>query len=172
MNLYHGTDLNSAKSICNNQIDVAIGSKHVDFGQGFYTTDDATQAKKWAKRKARFRNGRAALVTVLFDEKKAASYIERFSDDLRWGQFIVNNRNGPKYISGVSFKENNLDARYHITCGRIADIEVVDVANELRSIRKPLESVERIFNKDYPMQYVFHTDFALTFIFGIKYRIL
>ena len=79
MNLYHGTDLNSAKSICNNQIDVAIGSKHVDFGQGFYTTDDATQAKKWAKRKAKFRNGRAALVTVLFDEKKAASYIERFS---------------------------------------------------------------------------------------------
>ena|GEM_PF-5584229 len=39
--LYHGTDVNSAIQICKNQkADVNIGSKKVDFGPGFYTTDD------------------------------------------------------------------------------------------------------------------------------------
>lgn len=46
MRLYHGTDLLSAKDICVNGIDLSKSRKHIDFGRGFYLTDDYFTAKK------------------------------------------------------------------------------------------------------------------------------
>ncbi|MBR3621736.1 MAG: DUF3990 domain-containing protein [Selenomonadaceae bacterium] len=50
--VYHGTTLEFADNIVKNGIDLTIGRKNLDFGQGFYTTADKTQAVTWAKRVA------------------------------------------------------------------------------------------------------------------------
>ncbi len=115
MLLYHGTDLQSAINIYDAQtVDLSIGAKTVDFGPGFYTTDDISRARKWAQRKAIARRKPAALVTITFDKEAASPFIESFCDDIRWGRFVINNRNGINYIAKVPFKEHNLDARYDI----------------------------------------------------------
>ena len=99
-------------------------------------------------------------------------YIMSFDDDLRWGRFVINNRNGLSYINRVPFKENNLDGRYDITRGRIADYQVRQIAHELNMEGKMLDSVEFILKESYAIQYVFHTDFALSFIKKITYEAL
>ena len=170
---YHGTDLRSAKKIFKSQnIDVTRGSKSVDFGQGFYVTDDYERAVKWAKRKAVLRNGTPAIVTIIFDEEAAQPYIKHFDDDLQWGRFVINNRNGYEYINEIEFKDNNLDSRYHITCGRIADIDTIGISKEFKKSKKMLMSIEKLLNTDYPLQYAFHTDFAVSFIKKITYKSL
>ena len=169
--LYHGTDIDSAKDICSAQsIDVSRGAKHTDFGQGFYLTDDFDRALKWAKHKASVRGKAPAVVTAEVDLEAAKPLIESFDDDIRWGRFIINNRNGMKYIKRVSFQDNNLDARYPITYGRISDIDVLDVAKELNKSGMMLSSLNRILNKKYSMQYAFHTDEAVSYIKKLSYQ--
>ncbi|MBO4808231.1 MAG: DUF3990 domain-containing protein [Lachnospiraceae bacterium] len=170
---YHGTDIDSAKEICSNKKpDVRKGSRYTDFGQGFYITDNRESAEKWAFRKASLRNKKPALITITFDVEAAEPYIERFSDDLRWGRFIINNRNGLAYIKEIRFQENNLDARYPITFGRIADIEIRNVAKELSEKKEMLSSLDKILNPAYPIQYAFHTDEATKFIKKMSYQSL
>jgi hypothetical protein len=169
--LYHGTDVDSAKYICQ-KIDVKLGAKNTDFGQGFYLTNDYNRAIRWAYRKSGLRCKKAAVVTAIFDEKEAEHVIEYFNDELRWGRFVINNRNGIEYISNVPFQDNNLDSRYQITCGRIADIEVVSIADELKQSGQMLMSIEGILNKGYPIQYAFHTDKAVEYIKKVSYRIV
>lgn len=169
--LYHGTDLDSAKAICDAQtVDLSVGSKRSDFGQGFYVSDSYDGAVDWARRKARVRGKSPAVVTVVFDVKGAEAYIERFSDDLRWGRFIINNRNGLDYIKRVPFQEHNLDARYPITFGRISDVSIRNVAKTLGANGKMLTSLEDILNISFPFQYAFHTKEAVEFIKKFSYR--
>ena len=173
MILYHGTDIESAKAICKGcGIDLTRCSSKTDFGQGFYTTDDYDRAVRWANRKAILRLSKPAVVTVTFDENSAKDIIEYFADDLRWGRFVINNRNGLNYIRKVSFKDNNLDGRYDITCGRVADFDVLDVADELKQNGLMLDSVDKLFNPDYPQQIVFHTPEALSYIRKLSYRFI
>jgi hypothetical protein len=169
--LYHGTDIESADNICKTkEIDVKRGSAHTDFGQGFYTTDNFDRAVRWAYRKAHVRRSKPAVITLYFDEESAKSIIEYFSDDLRWGRFIINNRNGLQYISKVPFQDNNLDSRYEITSGRIADVEVTDVADELKEAGTMLNSLDRILNANYPQQIAFHTTSSTQYIKKMSYR--
>lgn len=170
---YHGTDSDSAKSIYNSQkVNVGIGSKSVDFGPGFYMTDSEEQAINWAKRKAALRKKKPAVVTILFDVGNATPYIQSFSDDLRWGQFVINSRNGYNYINKIPLKEHNLDARYEITYGRIADRKVTEISPMLDKEGKLLDDVKYLFEEKYSMQIALHTEFATTFIRKITYRTL
>jgi hypothetical protein len=169
--LYHGTDMDSAKEICITQlIDVKRGSPRTDFGQGFYTTNNFDSAVRWANRKADARRNKPAVVTVIFDEESAKPIVEYFSDDLRWGRFVINNRNGMEYIRNISFQDNNIDARYQITCGRIADGAVIDISDDLKDSGKMLMSLEEILNLEYPLQYAFHTKASIQFIKKMTYR--
>ena len=170
--LYHGTDIDSAREICGwSGIDITRGSKHSDFGQGFYTTDDYGRAVKWARHKASIRGKRAAVITLIFDLESAKKDIEVFKDDLRWGRFIINNRNGIIiYINKVSFKENNLDAKYPITYGRIADVDVLNVAQKFFSSFEMLYSIDEIYNSNYSMQYAFHTVESTKYILKMTYK--
>ena len=169
--LYHGTDIDSAKDICCcHGIDVTRGSKHSDFGQGFYAMDSYDRAVKWAKRKASIRGKKAAVITLTVDLQGAKKSIEAFEDDLRWGRFVVNNRNGMSYINKIPFKEINLDARYAITYGRIADVEILSIARKLASNNEMLYSLVDIWNPDYPMQYAFHTKEATQYIKCMTYK--
>ena len=165
MILYHGTDIDSAISICEvNGISLESCSLHTDFGRGFYTTENYDRAMQWAYRKSIVRRKKPAIVKLTFDMDAAQDIIEYFSDDLRWGRFIINNRNGLAYVRKVPFQEHNLDSRYEITSGRIADIDVLTVAKQLKENGSMLMSVDSILNPLYPLQIAFHTEHALTFI--------
>ncbi len=144
----------------------------MDFGQGFYLTEDYTKAKKWALHKASVRAKKPAVVSVEFDIESARDIIETFTDDLRWGRFVINNRNGIGYIDKVSYKENNLDAKYHITYGRIADLNVLDVADRLKQTSQNLKSIDEILNRNFPMQYAFHTDEAIRYLSNFSYEVV
>ena len=168
--LYHGTDIKSAKVICSVGINIDHGKRKVDFGPGFYTTDDFARAKIWAIRKAKARKSKPAIVEIYFDEAAAEPIVERFEDDLRWGRFVINNRNGYDYINKVEFQEHNLNHKYQITIGRIADVSVMDVADELLESNEILMSLDRILKLTYPRQIVFHTQYATTFIKKMSYR--
>ena len=43
--LFHGTDSQSAKDICERGIDLSIGADYVDFGPGFYLTESFDRAR-------------------------------------------------------------------------------------------------------------------------------
>lgn len=49
--LYHATNRAGESSIRNNGVDPAFGPRPMDFGNGFYTTRDSTQAQDWAQRR-------------------------------------------------------------------------------------------------------------------------
>ena len=46
---YHGTNESSAHNICEHGIDFTKSKKELDFGRGFYMTDDKQVAKKRAQ---------------------------------------------------------------------------------------------------------------------------
>ncbi|GJF25717.1 hypothetical protein SHO565_62810 [Streptomyces sp. HO565] len=49
VDLYHGTTAKNAMSILENGVNPKVSPRAMDFGVGFYTTNDLDQAKKWAK---------------------------------------------------------------------------------------------------------------------------
>ena len=174
MILYHGTDVDSAISICDRIILGRNSSENLDFGPGFYTTISKESAIKWAYRKARVRKRKPAVVSIDFNYDKALSdnKIVSFKNDLRWGRFIINNRNGYNYIDKVSFKEHNLDIKYPITYGRIADYDILDVADKLYESGDLLLSIDEILNPFYSYQYAFHTLDSLSYIEKKNYVII
>ena len=174
MILYHGTDIDSAISICSKIILGRNSSENLDFGPGFYTTTSKESAIKWAFRKASVRRKEASLVTIDFNYEDALSdsKIVVFDNDLRWGRFIINNRNGYGYINRVSFKEHNLDSKYHITYGRIADYDVWGVAEDLDKSGELLTTTDKILNPFYSYQYVFHTQESLSYIGKRDHKII
>lgn len=155
MILYHGTDIESAKSI-SSKILLSVSKMNLDFGPGFYATNDKDTAIKWACRKARLRNSFPSVVELLY-EPNAVIPIKTFENILDWGRFVINNRNGEYYIEQVAFKDNNLDCRYDIVYGRIADYSIHEVARTLLISSTELQDVSSILNADYPFQYSFHT---------------
>lgn len=169
MILFHGTDIESARNIVV-RISLNYGSKSVDFGPGFYATPSEKAAYNWAMRKAEIRNKSAAIVLVEFDDELADNLIVRFNNDLRWGQFVINNRNGYNYIKAISNKEHNLDAKYDITYGRIADYDVTEVAKRLARLNEMLQDAKELINPMYSYQYAFHTLEALKFVRAIDFK--
>lgn len=163
MVLFHGTDIVSAKKI-EESIRLDVGSTRVDFGPGFYTTSSESTANVWAKRKATIRNKKSAIVILEFEAEFADTLIKKFGNDLTWGQFVINNRNGYGYINYIPMKDHNLDARYAITYGRIADYGVADVARTLAAKKEPLTDLSEILNPLYSFQYAFHTQEALEYV--------
>lgn len=168
---YHGTDEMSAKSICN-KILLSKSKENLDFGPGFYITKSYETAKKWAQRKSETQKKRPAIVIIEFDYLQAEPYIKKFENDIRWGQFIVNNRNGKDYIDKMENCEHNLDKRYDITYGRIADYNIHKVIKILKDKNTPLEDIKDILNPYYTYQYAFHTEKALKFLKCIDYKII
>ncbi len=163
MLVYHGTDIDSAYKI-KSKIVVGYGSKSVDFGPGFYVTPDYETAKKWAIRKSIFRRKKPVVVILEFDEVAASGIIKKFDNDLMWGKFIVNNRNGQEYIDCVTEKINNLDAKFDIVYGRIADYDTIDIANALKEEKKELVSGKELINPYYSFQYSFHTEKGIEYL--------
>lgn len=114
MILYHGTNVDFGT------IDITKSKPNKDFGQGFYLTQNYSQAMEMGKLKAMQTNvGSARVLTYEFDEDKLTDgslKVLRFDGySSEWANFILKNRNGKPY-------EPQHD--YDIVIGPIADDRV------------------------------------------------
>ena len=98
MYLYHGSNMKVEVP------QLILSNRTLDFGPGFYTTSDESQAKRWAKLQTKRRKKGTAVLSVYdFDEVQAANLaILRFEEaDQKWLNFVTQNRknlyNGDKF---------------------------------------------------------------------------
>lgn len=175
MKLYHGTDRSSAMNIIMKGIDLSKGNENLDFGKGFYTTPDLYKAEKRALMKAKQNVKEAYIVTmVVSDEKMNPLNIKVFKNaDVEWGRFILNNRSGVEIVSENGFINHNLDNRYDIVIGQIADGNVSTLAYKMRMRQISAEDISyREFLPErgalYGRQVSFHTQRSLSCITSIE----
>jgi len=185
LRLYHGTNLSSAFDIWLHGIDLSKSLPNLDFGKGFYVTDDKQKAVERALKKTYDYNRRykckedAFVVEVLVDEEmfsqmKMKSFVPREQD---WFEFVINNRLDLDYLHSNNIHNHNKDNRYDIVFGEIADGTIANLANE---IRQNINSLNKIDYKQiiphtgeyYCNQYSFHTEKSLSCICDISCAII
>lgn len=136
---YHGTNESSAHNICSVGIDFSKSKKELDFGIGFYLTDDLEVAKRRAfsqtKKFNRIhqKNENPAVVTVVIDETIFEKLAVKSFDycNKEWLDFVLANRLPIKYLVEHAITEHNLDFRYDAVIGSIADANVSEIADHV-----------------------------------------
>ena len=116
--LYHGTDDTSARNIQRNGVDLRAGRKDVDFGQGFYLTNNYGTARRHAWDTA-FRNKSNAAYVLKFELDTINLSIKKFSDNHKWADEIFNQRH---------YRIDNIVE--DMVIGPIADAGIVDLIND------------------------------------------
>jgi hypothetical protein len=119
MKLYHGS----------NQIirqpDLSKGRRFLDFGNGFYLSDEQRQVENRAKFAVKFLNTGLPTINVYeFDNKKTANLaILSFSTaDIEWLDFVIKNRRGEK-----------INTVYDIVIGPTADDNTILLIDQYMS---------------------------------------
>ena len=122
MTVYHGSNI---------EIDVIRLEKSMpykDFGKGFYTSPVQEHAWRMAVRTARINKKGSPCVTafsfndVFFND--TALKIKQFANpDQEWARFVINNRN--RQFMETHSHECNLDAKYDIVTGPVANDDIV-----------------------------------------------
>jgi hypothetical protein len=93
--LYHGTTDHLVPSFRNQLLDSRYWRPSRDFGEGFYTTISAAQARKWAQKAARshFEDVRPCVLEIELLSVPAEFESRIFlSDSLAWAEFIMDHR--------------------------------------------------------------------------------
>lgn len=166
--LYHGTDMNSVINITEQGINISQNPKGGDFGVGFYLTPQLESAKLMALRKA-YGGGKPGIIELTLNKNyKNMVIVKDFgtlnqnssdTDIMSWAQFIVNNRNGVSYVDNVSLilgqEDNNIDGRYDIVIGTIADGSVSKISRKCNSEKRliSLTEAKEFLNKSFGTQY-------------------
>lgn len=177
--LYHGTDEQSENNILNNGINININPNCGDCGRGFYLSPVLDSAKQWALRKA-FLNNKPAVIELTLVKNyqdiikvKDFGLISKQSSDveiLEWAQFIVNNRCGLEYVKKVAapngYENNNLDKRYDLVIGTIADGAITKIAKQCNAEQRliTIKEANNLLNKEFGLQYCLCTENALEII--------
>ena len=159
MILYHGTnqDIDS--------IDLAVGSRFKDFGQGFYLTPDKGTAERMAKKKASLFGGVSTVISYEFDRESALTSkisIKEFPEKAtaEWIRFIADNRDRKHYHPVHKFD---------VVIGPIADDGVVlQLTNYQNQILTPEEAAERLQDRFLDQQYYFGTPDSLLLLKKIQ----
>lgn len=161
MRLYHGSNI-EIKSV-----DLKKCRPYKDFGQGFYLTTLKQQALRMAKRVSRIYGGMPIITVYEFAEKALDAEgikVKLFeSVNEEWAMFVINNRN--RRFSSISSLECNLDKKYDIVIGPIADD---DLALLFRQFSNGWIGVDALVKgmeyKELTDQYSFHTERALQYL--------
>ena len=137
---YHGTNETSAISICRDGINFSKSKKELDFGAGFYLSDDYEVAKRRAFQKTLIYNRiykkseLPAIVVVSIDmemlgDKKIKSFEYCDSD---WLHFVIANRLSDDFLSKTNVElEHNRDLRYDVVVGSIADSDISEMVSHI-----------------------------------------
>lgn len=126
--LFHGS------AVAVQSVDLSIGSRQKDFGQGFYTTTNRGQAEKFARLKARQGRTEQGFVSAFAYKPQSDIVIHRFeAADSEWFDFVLFNRSRQR--------EKLLPPPSDIIIGPVADDAVGVVLNNfLAGVYGPLES--------------------------------
>lgn len=154
MTLYHGTNVEFDK------IDLLMSKPNKDFGQGFYLSDNYSQALDMAKVKCdQLEWGQPIVMAYQVDEAELASLeVLRFDDySEEWAKFILLNRNN-------SSREPAHD--YDVVIGPIADdrVGVQLWKYETKSIDLPTLVRNLHYMKGVTIQYYFGTEKAISLL--------
>jgi len=181
LRLYHGTNLSSAFDIWLHGIDLSKSLPNLDFGKGFYVTDDKQKAIERAFKKTHDYNRRykckedAFLVEILVNEEMFSQMNMKIfmAREQEWFEFVVNNRLDLDYLQANNIHNHNKDNRYDIVFGEIADGSVANLANEIRQNNDGINNIDytQIIPKNgkhYSNQYSFHTEQSLSCIYDIS----
>lgn len=177
MELYHGTNKSSYFNIKKNGILLSRCDEFTDFGRGFYLSREFGFAKHTAlgnKRKAETKKREYEPIVIAFefdDESFFNSELNYYEfpnvENLEWLQFIVTNRNGIRYANNISSDFHNIDAKYDLVTGRVADGNITELAEILR-VRNVLASQTDIKSIKYSIpeatQHSFHSPEAFKFL--------
>jgi len=157
--LYHGTTMAFEVP------DLRKSRKGMDFGAGFYATPNRVSAERWAAKMSYLRRGgKPTVLEFQFDEDgaRAAGLIKVFPViDRHWVGFVLANR-----TEGFDAEDHNLDNRYGIVHGRIADDRLIQIIDDYTHGDLTIEEVEfRLANAPIKtFQFSFHTELALSFL--------
>lgn len=162
MKLYHGSNVEIDK------VDLSKCMPNKDFGCGFYTTLLAGQAWRMAQRKARI-DGGIPTVTVyeipddLIEKSDLKCRVFDEKPTIEWAIFIKNNRD--RKFSDFSSKECNLDCKYDVVVGPVANDTVGLLIRQFSrgTIDASYLKKEFDFGK-LTNQYTFHTERALQYL--------
>lgn len=172
MKLYHGTISSGAENIIKNGINLKHGKPKVDFGQGFYTTPSFSFAKNTAINKARKTNSYKQIyvepyvLVFEYNEVKAkeiCNILNFKKSDIKWAQFIINNRNGFEYMNFIGSHFHNINQKYDIVQGSIADNDIVVLAQTLMGLKKKINvnDIDNMLYNYITRQISFHTNNGL-----------
>ncbi len=162
MKLYHGSNIEIE------QVDLAKCMPNKDFGCGFYTTLLEGQAWRMAERRARI-DGGIPVVTVYEVPDNLAEMEDlncRVFDDkptVEWAIFIRNNRD--RKITDYDSLDNNLDCKYDVVVGPVADDTVGLLIRQFSRGTIDAEYLKKEFDfGKLTNQYTFHSEKALKYL--------
>ncbi|MFI3237613.1 MAG: DUF3990 domain-containing protein [Lachnospiraceae bacterium] len=162
MYLYHGSNLSIET------IDLDRCRPYKDFGKGFYLTEMKEQALKMAYRVSTIYGG-TPIVNVyeisesIYDEKELN--IRKFGSNPspEWAVFVMNNRSHE--FRKMKSEEHNLDNKYDIVVGAIADDDMAVLFRQYQNEWIDFDALLRgLTFKSATNQYSFHTQKALEYI--------
>ncbi len=90
--MYHGTSSEVAEAIRNGGIDLSKSRIKLDFGKGFYTTNNEAQAIKWSQRS--LDGGDVLKFSVPKSEFENLNGLKFSEGSTEWEEFVRNNRLG------------------------------------------------------------------------------
>lgn len=169
MKLYHGSNVEIFK------VELEKCMPHKDFGKGFYTTTLEEQAWRMAKRRAATEGGNP-VVTIfeipdeLLLEKGLNCRVFSDKPSVEWAVFVKNNRD--KRFEDISSPECNLDGKYDIVVGPVADDTIGLLVRQFQRGLIDEKYLTEGFSFDkVTNQYTFHTENALKYLekVGVKY---
>lgn len=154
MRLYHGTNVEFEA------IDLAKSRPNKDFGQGFYLSDNYSQAEKMAAVKVELQKlGRPIVFTYEIDDDVFNLLrVKRFDDySSEWAEFILSNRNNE---TGHPVHD------YDIVIGPIADdrvgVQLWRYENEMIDLETLVNNLK--YMKGITIQYFFGTQNAINYL--------
>ena len=169
MKLYHGSNVEIFK------VELEKCMPYKDFGKGFYTTTLKEQAWRMAKRRAVTEGGRP-IVTIfeipdeLLSENSLNCRVFSDKPSVEWAVFVKNNRD--KKFEDISSPECNLDGKYDVVVGPVADDTIGLLVRQFQRGLIDEKYLTEGFSFDkVTNQYTFHTEKALKYLkkVGVNY---
>ena len=183
--VYHGTNLSSAFDIWLHGVNLNKSLPNLDFGKGFYVTDNKKKAierafKKTSDYNQRYKcNEEAYLVEMYIDDSYFKELnIRKFDNrECAWFEFVVNNRLELDYLQRNGITNHNKDNKYDVVFGEIADGKIADIVNNIKNNICDINNVDykSILPQNgsfYSNQYSFHTNKSLSCIKDISCAII
>lgn len=183
--VYHGTNLSSAFDIWLHGIDLSKSLPNLDFGKGFYVTDDKKKAIDRALKKTADYNRRnkcneeAYLVEMNIDKSYFSELnIKMFEKrEKEWFQFVINNRLEMDFLQRNNITNHNKDNKYDIVFGEIADGKIADIVNNIKNNAYNMTDINYTSilpetGTFYSNQYSFHTNKSLSCLKDISCAII